>query len=214
MTSYSPQPNLFTSFFIFLTLPALHMPSHCWDRSNTIHFCRQRGQYPLSVLPLNQCIPSAGSLCRKRAGSNSKCFFQLPRLIVSSWRQYPVERTPFFPPIPISLQHNDEDADPNAIAGVPVGLLPCTQVNRLLRALPGLQGSRQLEKDYHKLMFTLWTPCFHLPKAPYHLPLCKQPEFAFLWAELTELIHSHSSNWIYNKYHQQKQENKQRKQLN
>lgn len=100
MTSHSPQPNLFASFFIFLTLPALHMPSHCWDRSNTIHFCRQRGQYPLSVLPLNQCIPSAGSLCRKRAGSNSKCFFQLPRLIVSSWRQYPVERTPFFSPHP------------------------------------------------------------------------------------------------------------------
>lgn len=59
------------------------------------------------------------------------------------------------PPIPISLQHNDQDADPNAIARVPVGLLPCTQVNQLLRALPGLQGSRQLEKDYHKLMFTL-----------------------------------------------------------
>lgn len=121
----------------------------------------------------------------------------------------------FFPHPPFPwAQHCDQDADPNTLARVPVGLLPRTQVNRLLRALPGLQGSRQLEKDYHKLMFTLWTPCSHLPKAPYHLPLCKQPEFGFLWTELTELIHSHSSSRIYNKYHQQKQENEQRKQLN
>lgn len=121
----------------------------------------------------------------------------------------------FSPPSPSSFSRAlQSGCRPKCISRVPVGLLPRTQLNRLLRALPGLQGSRQLEKNYHKLMFTLWTPCSHLLKAPYHLPLCKQPEFGFLWTELTELIHSHSSSRIHNKYHQQKQENKQRKQLN
>lgn len=108
----------------------------------------------------------------------------------------------------------DQDADPNALARVPAGLLPRTQVNQPLRVFPGLQGSSQLEKDYHKLMFTLWTPRSHLLKAPYHLPVCKQLEFGFLWTELTELVHRRTGSRIYNKYHQQQQENKQRKQLN
>lgn len=51
-----------------------------------------------------------------------------------------------------SAQRYDQEADPSASARVPVGLLPRTQLNQLLRALPGLQG---IEKDYHKLMFTL-----------------------------------------------------------
>lgn len=110
--------------------------------------------------------------------------------------------------------HCDQDADPNALARVPAGLLPHTQVNQPLRVFPGLQGSRQLEKDYHKLMFTLWTPCSHLLKAPYHLPVYKQLAFGFLWTELTELIHSCTSNRVFYKYHQQQQQNKQRKQLN
>lgn len=94
---------------------------------------------------------------------------------------------PSLPPFSTTLGC-DQDADPNAFVRVPAGLLPLTQVNQPLWVFPGLQSSRQLEKDYHKLMFTLQTPHSHLLKAPYHLPVCKQLERGFLWTELTETL--------------------------
>lgn len=112
----------------------------------------------LSVLPVNQCILSPDSFCREQEGCYSKRFSKLPGLIVGSWERCPTETIAFFLPSlsPFSTTLRcDQDADPNALARVSAGLLPCTQVNRLLWVFPGLQRSKQLEKDYHKLMFTL-----------------------------------------------------------
>lgn len=54
MISYSPLPYSFSSFFSFLALPAMHMSSHCWDRSNPMHSYMQRpNKAPVEML---KCI--------------------------------------------------------------------------------------------------------------------------------------------------------------
>lgn len=146
--NYFPPPDLFSSFFLFWhSQPCTHPATAGIAPAQSISI----GRGPikplckcLSVLPVNQCIPSADSFCRERAGSNSKCFFKLPGLIAGSCEWCPTETTAFFPssPSPFSTTLRcDQDAAPNALARVPTGLLPRTRVNRLLRVFPGLQGN-------------------------------------------------------------------------
>lgn len=167
----------------------------------------------LSVLAINQCIPSADRFHTERAGSSSECF--------PDWWQTPVSDAPWrqLPSLhPISCQHSlilPSEYRPKSINWSPCGAATQHPGKSTAASVSRITGQQTLEKDYHKLMFTLWTLCSHLLKAPHHLPVCKQLEFGFFWTELTGLIHNLTVSRIHNKYHQQQQQqNKQRKQLN
>ena len=215
--AYSPFFLLLFFFFLFDT----HSPTHAQQLLGS--FPTQSisiGRDPikplwkcLSVPAINQRIPSADRFYGERAGSSSECFPDWWRAPVSDapWRQLPSLH-------PISCQHSimlPSGYRPKRINRSPCGAATQHPGKSTAVSVFRITGQQTLEKDDHKLMFTLWTLWSHLLKAPYHLPVCKQLEYGFLWTELTGLIHNLTVSRIHNKYHQQQQQqNKQRKQLN